>query len=112
MENVRKFKAAINRSFTCREGILAHGIKDDQLSRYLMAKMQEFSLGVGRELIGSLVIRRQPNPRSVNAEGEFVDDGDPTAVTKKWMTQTLLCIYLMKNCRLNLSLIQNLLSTC
>ena len=48
-----------------------------------MVKMQEFSLGVGRELIGSLIIRRQPNPRPVNAEGEFVDEGDPTAVSKK-----------------------------
>ena len=79
MENVRKFKAAINRSFTCR-GIFAHGIKDDQLSRYLMAKIQEFSLGVGREMTSSLVIKRQPNPRQVNAEGEFVDENDPTAV--------------------------------
>ena len=83
MENVRKFKAAINRSFTCRGGILAHGIKDDQLSRYLMTKMQEFSLGVGREMIGTLIIGRQPNPRPVNAEGEFVDESDPTAVSKK-----------------------------
>ena len=80
MENVRKFKAAINRSFTCRGGIFVHGIKDDQLSRYLMAKIQEFSLGVGREMTSSLVIKRQPNPRQVNAEGEFVDENDPTAV--------------------------------
>ena len=83
MENVGKFKAAINRSFTCRGGILAYGIKDDQLSRYLIAKMQEFSLGVGREMISSLIIGHQPNPRPVNAEGEFVDESDPTAVNKK-----------------------------
>ena len=75
-----KFKAAINRSFKCRGGIFVHGIKDDQLSRYLMAKIQEFSLGVGREMTSSLVIKRQPNPRQVNAEGEFVDENDPTAV--------------------------------
>ena len=80
---MRKLKAAINRSFTCRGGILPHGIKDDQLSRYLMAKMQEFSLGVGREMIGTLIIGCQPNSRPVNTEGEFIDESDPTAVSKK-----------------------------
>ena len=34
-------------------------------------------------MTGSLVIGRQPNPRPVNAEGEFVAENDPTVLTRK-----------------------------
>jgi hypothetical protein len=83
MENVKKFKAAINRSFGTKGGILAHGINDGQLSSYIMGKMQEFSLREGRQMIASLTIGRQPNLRSVNALGEFVDETDLSAVERK-----------------------------
>ncbi len=83
MENVKKFKAAINRSFSARGGILAHGISDSQLSHYIMGKMQDFASREGREMVASLVIGRQPNFRPVNALGEFVDEDDPSAVETK-----------------------------
>ena len=82
MENVKKFKGAINRSFSIKGGIMAHGINDNQLSSYIMGKMQEFALRGGMEMDGSLVIGRQPNFRSVNARGEFLDDV-PTALAQK-----------------------------
>jgi hypothetical protein len=59
---------------------LAHGINDNQLSSYIMGKIQEFALRGGKEMDGSLVIGRQPNFRLVNARGEFLDDDDPTAL--------------------------------
>ncbi|CAB3985928.1 Hypothetical predicted protein [Paramuricea clavata] len=83
MENVKKFKGAINRSFSSKGGIMAHGINDNQLSSYIMGKMQEFALRGGKEMDGSLVIGRQPNFRSVNARGEFLDDDDPTGLAQK-----------------------------
>ncbi|CAB4023399.1 Hypothetical predicted protein, partial [Paramuricea clavata] len=83
MENVKKFKAAINRSFGTKGGILAHGINDGQLSSYIMGKMQEFSLREGRQMIASLTTGRQPNLRSVNVLGEFVDETDLSAVERK-----------------------------
>jgi hypothetical protein len=82
MENVKKFKGAINRSFSSKGGIMAHGINDNQLSSYIMGKMQEFALRGGKEMDGSLVIGHQPNFRSVNARGEFLDDV-PTALAQK-----------------------------
>jgi hypothetical protein len=83
MENVNKFKAAINRSVGTKGGILAHGINNGQLSSYIMGKMQEFSLREGRQMIASLTIGRQPNLRSVNTLGEFVDETDLSAVERK-----------------------------
>ena len=83
MENVKKFKSAINRSFSSRGGILAHGVSDSQLSSYIMKKMNAFSVRQGRDLVASLVIGRQPNLRTVNSRGEFVDDLDPSAVEEK-----------------------------
>ena len=81
MNNVQKFKSAINRSFSSKGGILAHTINDSQLTSYIMDKMQDFALRDGKEVIASLVIGRQPNFRTVDIGGEFVDKDDPTAVT-------------------------------
>ncbi|CAB4035650.1 Hypothetical predicted protein, partial [Paramuricea clavata] len=76
-----KFKLAINRSISSKGGILAHMINDSQLTSYIMDKMQDFALRDGKEVIASLVIGRQPNFRTVDIGGEFVDKDDPTAVT-------------------------------
>lgn len=48
-----------------------------------MGKTQDFVVRNGKELTGSLVIGRLPDFRLVNASGEFVNEGDPSALEKK-----------------------------
>lgn len=79
MEIAKKFKAAINRTFSENGGVFWHGINDNQISSYLMSILQDFVENNGKVVLGSLMIGRQSNWRKVNAIGEFVDDDDVTA---------------------------------
>ena len=84
MENVKKFKAAINRSFSSRGGILAHRMSGYGLIKPLHNGENARICLKRRKGDGcSLVIRRQPNFRLVNALEEFVDEDDPLAIETK-----------------------------
>lgn len=74
MEVAKKFKTAINRTFNENGGVFWQGVNDDQLTTYVMKKVKEFAGNDGRLLLGSLTIGRQMNLKSVNREGEFVED--------------------------------------
>ena len=75
IETVKKFKAAINRTFAERGGVIWQGITDRQLSIYIMDKLKEFAGSAeSKKYHGSLIIGRQPNYRKVDANGEFVND--------------------------------------
>ena len=66
MENAKKFKAAINRTFSEHGGVFWQRISDQQLTTYNMDLMDEFATKDGRVIFGSLIIGRQPNPRKVD----------------------------------------------
>ena len=75
MEMAKSFKAAINRTFNDR--VFWEKVNDQQLRCFLMDKMREFASNDSREqVIGSLVIGRQPNARQVNDFGEILDEND------------------------------------
>ena len=77
IEFAKKFKAAINRTFTEKGGVLWQGITDRQLTAYVMQIVKEFSTSPEKKTLwGSLVIGRQPNMRKVDTDGEFVEEND------------------------------------
>lgn len=76
MEVAKKFKLAINRTFSEKGGVFWQGVNDEQLTRYLMALIQDFVINDGKELLGTLRTGRQQNMRKVNNLGEFVNDED------------------------------------
>ena len=77
MEMAKSFKAAINRTFSDEGGVFWEKVNDQQLRCLLMDLMREFAANDSRkQVIGSLVIGRQPNPRRVNDFGEIVDEND------------------------------------
>lgn len=76
MEVAKKFKTALNRTFNENGGVFWQGVNDDQLTRYIMKKVKEFCENDGRVLFGSLTIGRQTNLKSVNRQGEFVEEDD------------------------------------
>ena len=83
MENAKKFKAAINRTFSEHGGVFWQGISDQQLTTYNMDLMDDFATNDGRVILGSLVIGRQPNPRKVDENGQFVDDDNINPTPKE-----------------------------
>ena len=66
-------KAAINRTFSEHGGVFWQGISNQQLTTYNMNLMDEFAMNDGRVILGSLVIGRQPNPQTVDENGQFID---------------------------------------
>ncbi|CAB3977036.1 ubiquitin carboxyl-terminal hydrolase 23 [Paramuricea clavata] len=77
MESVKTFKAAINRTFAEKGGVIWQGINEIQLSTYIMDKLKEFSQSPdATRLHGSLIIGRQPNFKRIDVNGDFVDDPD------------------------------------
>jgi hypothetical protein len=77
MESVKTFKAAINRTFAEKGGVIWQGINEIQLSTYIMDKLKEFSQSPdATRLHGSLIIGRQPNFKTIDVNGDFVDDPD------------------------------------
>lgn len=83
METAKKFKAAINRSFSEKGGVLWQGITDNQLTPYIMKMTNAFVSNNGKKIRGTLVIGRQPNLRAVDANGEFVDNIETGAYREK-----------------------------
>ena len=83
MESAKKFKAAINRTFSKRGGVFWQSIKDNQLTSYLMEMSRDFCQNVDKVVVGSLVIGRQPNFKKVNVNGEFVEDDDINGLEEK-----------------------------
>lgn len=75
METVRKMKDAINRIFNEEGGVHLKGLSNKQLATYAMKKVKEFGRMGGRVLKASLKIGRQPNKRTVDGNGDFVDLG-------------------------------------
>jgi hypothetical protein len=74
MEMAKSFKTAINRTFSDKGGVFWEKVNDQQLRSFLMGMMREFaSNDSSKQVIGSLVIGRQPNPRRVDNFGEFVN---------------------------------------
>jgi hypothetical protein len=87
MEVATAFKAAINRTFSDKGGVFWEKINDQQLRCFLMGMMREFQANdSNRQMMGSLLIGRQPNRRRVDdfgnflgpdaVEGEFKEDFD------------------------------------
>lgn len=75
MENAKKFKAAINRTFSEKGGVFWQGVSDRQLTTYVMQVLREFSASQERKILrGSFVIGRQPNMRRMYANGIFLED--------------------------------------
>jgi hypothetical protein len=68
MEMAKSFKAAINRTFSDKGGVFWEKVNDQQL-RYAANDSR-------KQVIGSLVIGRQPNPRRINDLGETLEEGD------------------------------------
>ena len=84
IEFAKKFKAAINRTFTEKGGVLWQGITDRPLTAYVMQIVKEFSTSPKKKMLwGSLVIGRQPNMRKVDTDGEFVEENDRGTTKKK-----------------------------
>ena len=77
MEMAKSFKAAISKTFSDEGGVFWEKVNDQQLRCFLMDMMREFTSNDSRkQVIGSLVIGRQPNPRRVNDFGEILDGND------------------------------------
>lgn len=83
MEMAKRFKAAINRTFSKSGCVFWHGINDNQITSYLMLVLQDFAENNGKEVVGSLMIGRQPNKRKLNTIGDFVDDDDDDATQRE-----------------------------
>ena len=80
MEVATSFKAAINRTFSDK-GVFWEKINDQQLRCVIMGMMREFQANdSNKQVIGSLLIGRQPNLRRVDDFGNFLgpeaDDGE------------------------------------
>jgi hypothetical protein len=94
MEVATAFKAAINRTFSDKGGVFWEKVNDQQLRCFIMGMMREFQANdSNRQMIGSLLIGRQPNHRRVDdfgtflgqdaVEGEFKEDFDNATFSTK-----------------------------
>ena len=79
MEVAKKFKLAINRTFSENGGVFWQSVSDDQLTRYIMALVKDFSSNRWKVFCGSLTTGRQQNLRRVNHLGHFEEDDDADA---------------------------------
>ncbi len=78
----KKFKDALNRTFNDQGGIFWRGMSDDQLSSYVMRKIEEFVRANGKTLIASLMTGRQPNKKYLDDEGNFSDEPHAEGLTE------------------------------
>lgn len=79
MEVAKKFKLAINRTFSENGGVFWQSVSDDQLTRYIMALVKDFSENRWKAFSGSLTTGRQQNLKRVNHLGHFEEDDDANA---------------------------------
>ena len=75
MAGAVKFKSAINRTFSECGGVFTQDIKDNQLISYLMDMVEDFVTNVNRRVTGVLTLGHQLNPKKVNADGQFDENG-------------------------------------
>jgi hypothetical protein len=73
MEIAKKFKLAINRTFSASGGVFWQPVSDEQLTRYVMGLLENFVSNNWKVYKGTLTIGRQLNLRRVNKFGEFED---------------------------------------
>jgi hypothetical protein len=83
MDMAKSFKAAINRTFSDKGGVFWEKVSDQQLRSYIMDMMREFASNESRKQVtGSLIIGRQPNPVRMNDFGETLDEHTTTGEIK------------------------------
>lgn len=70
----KKFKSAVNRNFNDKGGVFWKGLTDDQLSTFIMKKLEEFARAGGKTLEATLTIGHQSNKKFVDALGNFSEE--------------------------------------
>lgn len=83
METAKKFKAAINRTFSEKGGVLWQGINYNQLASYIMKMTNDFVVNNGKKIRGTLVLGRQPNLRAVDVNGTFIAGDTETVMLRE-----------------------------
>jgi hypothetical protein len=74
IDSAKKFKAAINRTFSEKGGVFWQSCSDEQFSSYVMAMLHDFISNNGTDRRGTVIIGRQVNFRLVDDDDKFIDN--------------------------------------